>query len=152
MNTTQTDVEQVQAHYTTTKRLGNWTESRSFEIRGRRGATVLDLRSPRIPEGDIEIRVDLDHAMVKLLVAEDAVIDHWDLDWQGRGKVKDSCGRGAGGRRIRLVGDIRHGEIRVHRGGVATLSAMFSRAYVEDVKRANREGGMPTVDDPAREN
>jgi hypothetical protein len=40
--------------------------------------------------------------------------------------------------------------VRVHRGGIAILSAMCSRAYLEDVRRAHRTGTMPTVDDPTR--
>jgi hypothetical protein len=27
---------------------------------------------------------------------------------------------------------------------------MFSRAYWDDLRRAHKEGGFPTVDDPAR--
>jgi len=69
----------------------------------------------------------------------------------GRGRVKDAEGRtAAGGRRIVLTGQLRHGEIRVHRGGIAQLSAMFSREYLADLRRAHAEGGFPTVDDPAR--
>lgn len=41
-------------------------------------------------------------------------------------------------------------EIRVHRGGVAILSAMFSRAFIQDVRQARQNGGYPTVDDPTR--
>ncbi|AHI00077.1 hypothetical protein GCM10010174_81890 [Kutzneria viridogrisea] len=141
----------VQAHYTAVKKLGHWTTARRFEVRARRGMAVLDLRSPRIEQGEIEVRLDLDHSMVKLLLPEDAVVDHWDLHWLGRGRVKDhEAPRAEGGRRVRLVGEIRHGEVRVRRGGIAMLSAMFSRAYVEDLRRAHREGGMPTVDDPTR--
>jgi len=33
---------------------------------------------------------------------------------------------------------------------MAMLSAMFSRAYWDDLRRAHKEGGFPTVDDPAR--
>ena len=36
------------------------------------------------------------------------------------------------------------------RGGIAMLSAMFSRAYWDDLRRAHKEGVFPTVDDPAR--
>lgn len=54
------------------------------------------------------------------------------------------------GRRIVLTGQVRHGGIRVHRGRIAQLSAMFSREYQADLRRAHREGGFPTVDDPAR--
>jgi len=86
-----------------------------------------------------------------LLVPEDAVLDDWDLQRTGRGRVKDAeGGRAAGGKRIVLTGQMRHGEIRVHRGGIAVLSAMFSREYVADLRRAHREGGFPTVDDPSR--
>jgi len=141
----------VQAHYENVKKLGHWTADRRFEVRARRGMVVLDLRSPRIPDGDIEIELDLDHSMVKLLVPQDARIDHWDLRHTGRGRVKDWTGENGGGRTIRVTGEVRHGEIRVHRGGVATLSAMFSREFVHDVRRARREGGTPTGADPAYE-
>jgi hypothetical protein len=148
MNTT---TVQIQANYASEKRLGDWTTARSFEVRSRRGTVVIDLRSPQIPDGDIEVKVDLDHSMVKLLVPQDAVIDQWDLHWLGRGKVKETFHERAGtGRTIRLTGQIRHGEIRVHSGGIAILSAMASKEYVKDVRRAQQEGGYPTVDDPAR--
>jgi hypothetical protein len=154
MNTTQTTPEapvRIAANYEVTKRLGNWTTARDFQVRGHRGHAVLDLRSPHIEPGEIRIDVELDHAMLKLLVPEGAVIDDWELRRQGRGRVKDAEGRGAaGGRRIVLTGQLRHGEIRVHRGGIAQLSAMFSREYLADLRRAHAEGGYPTVDDPAR--
>jgi hypothetical protein len=57
---------------------------------------------------------------------------------------------GPGGRRIRLSGHAENSEVRVHRGGMAALSAMFSRAYVQDLRQARENGGYPTVDDPTR--
>jgi hypothetical protein len=141
----------IQAHHSVTKRLGKWTTARTFEVRAYRGSAVVDLRSPDIPAGDIEVRVDIDHAMLKLLVPDGAVIDHWDLQIAGRGRVKDAYGEGApDGRRIRIVGRINRGEIRIHRGGIAMLSAMFSREYIADLRRVHKEGGVPTVDDPTR--
>jgi hypothetical protein len=141
----------VPANNTVTKRLGHWTTERRFEVRNHRGIAVLDLRSPRIPDGDIEVAVDIDHGVVKLLLPEGAVIDDWDLRRAGRGKVKDATGpNAAGGRRIVLRGTLRDGEIRVHRGGIAMLSAMFSKEYLAELRRAHREGGYPTVDDPTR--
>jgi hypothetical protein len=153
MNTTQTSTETVRiaANYAVTKRLGHWTTADRFQVRSHRGHAVLDLRSPQIQADEISVDLDLDHAMLKLLVPEDAVLDDWDLQRTGRGRVKDAeGGRAAGGQRIVLTGQMRHGEIRVHRGGIAMLSAMFSREYVADLRRAHREGGFPTVDDPAR--
>src|SRR3954447_13287091 len=87
----------IPANHTATRHLGHWTTDREFEVRGHRGATVLDLRSPRIPDGDLTVTVDLDHGTLKLLVASDAVIDDWALRRTGRGKVTDAVG-GHGGR------------------------------------------------------
>ena len=141
----------VAANYEVTKRLGNWTTAREFQVRAHRGHAVLDLRSPHIPAGEITVDVELDHAMLKLLLPDGAVLDDWNLRRVGRGRVKDAEGRNAaGGRRIVLTGQVRHGEIRVHRGGIAQLSAMFSREYLADLRSAHRERGFPTVDDPAR--
>jgi hypothetical protein len=161
-------MDRIQADHRMVKKLGHWTTGREVEVRARRGAAVLDLRSRAIPPGDIEVRLDLDHAMVKLLVPDDAVVDSWDLRWSGRrswaGKVKDWTGQPdqqpdqqpeqqperqqAAGRRIRLTGEVRTGEIRVHRGGIAVLSAMFSRAFVDECREAHRTGTGITVLDP----
>jgi hypothetical protein len=154
INLTPTDLTEpvkIPANHAVTKRLGNWTTARRFQVRAHRGGAVLDLRSPQIPAGDIEIEADIDHAMLKLLVADDAVVDDWDLRRAGRSRVKDAEAPDApGGRRIVVTGQLRSGEIRVRRGGIAMLSAMFSRAYWADLRRVHREGGFPTVDDPAR--
>jgi hypothetical protein len=151
MTTTESPVR-IPAHHASTRRLGHWTTERAFEVRAHRGAAVLDLRSPRIPAGDIHVTVQADHATIKLLLAEDAVVDDWDLAIVGRGKVKDAVGPSAPhGRRIVLSGTLRHAEVRVNRGGVAQLAAMFTREYVADVRRAHRDGGVPTVDDPTRD-
>lgn len=66
----------------------------------------VDLRSPQIPAGDLDLDLDLDHSTIKLLVAEDAVIDQSDLAWAGRGKVKQTYHHNpaCAGRRIRLTG------------------------------------------------
>src|SRR5579862_6432654 len=96
--------ERIHADHGSQKRLGNWTTARTFEVRARRGLVVIDLRSPQIPAGDLEVHLDLDHSAIKLLVAEDAVIDQWDLAWTGRGKVKQTYHHNPAGtgRRIRL--------------------------------------------------
>lgn len=164
----------LHADHIAIKRLGDWTDARHFEVRARRGSVVLDLRSPNIPAGELVVELDLDRAMVKLLLPDDALVDHSGIVWSGSGKVKDGVGEqrarrglgeaadpagvaeaseaadGADVRRVRLTGGIRNGEVRVARGGVAILAAMFSREYVQDAKRARREGTWPTVDDPTR--
>ncbi|MFE9808168.1 hypothetical protein [Streptomyces sp. NPDC005548] len=145
--------ERIHSDHGLVKHLGNWTEADQFEIKARHGAAVLDLRSPNLPD-DIEIHLDMDRAMVKLLVDDDTAIDHWNLEWTARGKIKGSphpSTRGtAAGRRVRLSGSVTNSEIRVQRGGIAILSAMFSRAYVQDLRRAYKSGDVTTIDDPAR--
>ncbi len=144
--------DRIHADHGSLKRLGNWTTARAFEVRARRSSVVIDLRSPQIPDGDIEVDLTLDHSTVTVLVAEDTVIDQWDLTWTGRGRVKQTFHHNpaGAGRRIRLTGHVSHGEIRVQSGGIARLSAMISRQYLADARRAHAEGIAPTLDDPAR--
>jgi hypothetical protein len=154
MNSTMTTeagtVERLHADHGITKRLGRWTSASRFDVRARSAVLVLDLRSPEI-EGDVEIHLNLHRSTVKLLLAEGDQVDHWDLDWTGNGQVKDDQRpAGPNGRRIRLAGQANNSEIRVHRGGIAMLSAMFSRAFVQDLRQVRKNGGYPTVDDPTR--
>jgi len=143
-------VERVQADHNITKHLGHWTSANRFEVRARSGAVVLDLRSPAI-QGDVEIQLDLHRSVVKLLLAEGDQVDHWNLGWTGKGRIKDDQRPvSASGRQIRLTGSANDGEVRVHRGGIAILSAMFSRAFVQDAWQARKNGTYPTVDDPTR--
>ena len=148
--TTPETIERLHVDRQVTKRLGRWTGASRFDVRVRGGVLVLDLRSPEI-DGDVEIRLDLHQSTVKLLLAEDDQVDHWDVSWTGRGQVKDDQ-RPAGrpGRAIHLAGGANNSEIRVHRGGIAIVSAMFSRAFVRDLRQARKDGRYPTVDDPAR--
>ena len=147
MNTETT--ERVAAFNTVVRRLGHWTTGREIEVRARRSQVVIDLRSPHIPDGDIEVALDTDRSSVKLLVADDTVIDQWDLRVTGRGGVKDHVKEEGTGRRVRLTGEIRGSEVRVNRGGVAILAAMFTREFAADCRRAHREGTAPTVHNPA---
>ena len=98
---------------------------------------------PRIAPGVIDIALDIDHATVKLLVPDWTIIDDRDLRRVGRGRVKDWTGASAPeGRRIRLSGEIRNAEVRVHRGGVAILSLLRSRRSLSQVRKAHREGRL----------
>src|SRR6266508_1275913 len=118
MHTAQPAPVRIPANHTVTKRLGNWTSARQFQVRAHRGHAVLDLRSPQIPAGDIQVDVDLDHATLKLLVADDAVVDDWDLRRTGRGRVKAAEGPNAPcGRHLAPTAPLRHGTTRAPRGG-----------------------------------
>jgi hypothetical protein len=143
--------EHILVDHTEVRRMGHWTTELSYEVRVRNGAAILDLRSHLIPPGDIEIRVNLDHGTLKLLVPDGATIDSWDLSFPRRGRVKDlqrSEAR-ADGRVIRLVGVANQAEVRINRGGIAVLSAMLTKEFLADARRAHREGTTPVVADPS---
>lgn len=152
---TTTVTERIHVDHAVAKRLGNWTRAGRIQVRARRALAVLDLRSPDLPD-EVELRVELQRATVKVLVPDDAVVEQGGLRWTARGRVKDAQDRSveepalAGARRIRLTGVATDSEVRVHRGGIAILSAMCSRAYLQDLRLAHRTGAAPTVDDPAR--
>jgi hypothetical protein len=147
---TATAPERIAANRAVTKRLGNWTTAQHLQVRARHGVAVLDLRSGRIPDGDLLIETDCDHAVLTLLVADDAAIEDWDLQWIGRGRLKDrEAPQVPGKRRIVLTGLMRHSEIRVRRAGFAVLTAMVSREFLADLRQARAAGLTPTVADPA---
>ena len=156
----------IRAHKCSIRRMGHWTTGRHFDVRASESSVILELRSPRIEPGDVEINLDIDHSMVKLLVPEDAIIDTGDLRRVGRcGFVDWSGAPGRPGRVIRVVGEMRRAELRINRGGVAIVSAMLTGEYLTDLRnafRANhiislkgmqnayREGRWTTIEDPGR--
>lgn len=133
----------ITAHNTVIKRLGTWTTDRRFEVRATRGLVVLDLLLPRLEPGEIDIFLDVNHSTVKLFVPDGANIDGDDLRRVGRGRIKDWSGSGSPeGRLIRLSGEMRSSEVRIHRGGVAILQLLVNPRTRRDVRRAQREGRL----------
>jgi hypothetical protein len=128
----------IHAHSTIVKKLGDWTTARRFDVRVRGGQALLDLRSAQIPAGDIEIRLDAERGLLRLLVADDVQISSADLKWTGRGRLKDLQGASAGaGRTITITGAVRRGEIRVHRGGMAIVASLFDRGELRRLHHAH---------------
>ena len=143
--------EKIRAHGAVVKKLGHWTSARLIDVKASAANVVLELRSPEIAAGDIEVGLDANRSVVKLLVPDDAIIDDGELRRIGRGRVKDMTGSPSpAGRRIVLTGELRNAEVRVHRGGIATLSAMATREYFADALNSRRAGRYPTIDDPSR--
>jgi hypothetical protein len=146
MTHAETGTVQVRAHRRVVKKLGDWTTARRFDVRASHGIVVLDLLLSQIEPGEIEIALDIDHATVKLLVPDGATIDDADLHRVGRGRIEDWTGTvAAGGRRIKLVGEMRNAEVRVHRGGVALLSLLASRETRWQVREAHRAGRLDSA-------
>jgi hypothetical protein len=133
--------EQVRAHHRSVRRLGPWTTARRFEVSAGRGSVLLDLLLPELEPGEITVDLDIDHATVILLVPEGANVDDDELRRVGRGRVKDWTGVGASnGRSIKLTGELRHAEVRIHRGGIAILRLLLSRRMRSEVRRAHKQG------------
>ena len=131
----------LQAQHRQLKRLGEWTTTRHIEIDAVDSLVVADLLLPRFAPGDIEINLDLEHSTVKLLVPGGAQIDQLELLRVGRGGVKDRTGTPSlTGRRIVLTGEMRHSEVRIHRGGMALLS--FLPSHQRDIRQAHRDGRL----------
>jgi hypothetical protein len=136
-----TESEQVRAHHRSIRRLGAWTTARHFDIRASRGSVVLDLLLPELEPGEITLEFDIDHSTVILLVPDGTNVDDDELRRIGRGRVKDWTGTGSpGGRTLRLAGEIRNAEVRIHRGGIAILRLLLSRSSRAEVRRAHKQG------------
>lgn len=156
----------IRAHNRSVRHLGHWTPARRIDVLASQSSLILELRSPRIEPGDVEVTLDIDRSMVKLLVPDGAIIDDGDLRRVGRcGMVDWSCTAEAGRRVIRVVGEMRRSELRINRGGIAIVSAMLTDEYLADLRRAfrenhirslrdvqaaYREGRWTTVEDPGR--
>lgn len=140
--------EVIRANNRVVKRLGRWTTARRFDVKASHARVVLDLLLPPIDPGDIEVELDIDRATVTLLVPDGANVVDDELSRVGRGRVKDRTGNPAyGGRRINLLGELRHSEVRVRRGGVAILYLLGSRTSRGDVRQAHREGRLDYMRD-----
>jgi hypothetical protein len=138
-----TETVHVRAHNQSVKRLGDWTTAHRFDVRASRGLVVLDLMLPKIAPGVIDIALDIDHTAVNLLVPDGAIIDAGDLRRVGHGRVKDWTGASApDGRLLRLGGEMRNAEVRVHRGGIAILLLLRSRRGLNEIRKAHREGRL----------
>jgi hypothetical protein len=138
----------IRVHGGSIRRMGHWTTARRLDLRASRSSIILDLRSPHLEPGDIEVNLDVDLSMVKLLVPEDAVIDDGDLRRVGRCGLVDWSGRPErSGRVIRVVGEMRRSELRINRGGVAIISAMLTGEYLADLRRAFRENQVTSLKD-----
>jgi hypothetical protein len=132
----------VRAHRASVKHLGEWTTAHRFDVRASQSSVVLDLVLPDLEPGDIEIYLDVDHSMVKLLVPEGTHLDHEDLRRVGRGKVTDWTGRAApGGQVVRVLGELRHSEVRARRGGLA-LTSLVLYGHGGAVRRAHQDGRL----------
>ena len=140
--------EQVDAVGRAVTRVGSWTESQLFDVRVRRGSAVLDLRSPLVAR-DLDVRLSIERGVVTLLVPDDAVIDEWGLDLRGRSKVKQTFHTPAGGgRTVRLSGRAERGEVRIHSGGIAQLTALRTRDFLTAVRHRRRDRVADILQEP----
>ena len=141
MNAITTESQRIRAQHRSIRKLGAWTTARRFDIRACRGSVVLDLLLPELEPGEITVELDIDRATVILLVPDDTNIDDDELRRVGRGRVKDWTGTGStGGRTLKLRGEMRNAELRIHRGGIAILRLLLSRGTRNELRRAHAQG------------
>jgi hypothetical protein len=141
MTATTANLEQIRAHHRSIRRLGAWTSVNCFDIRASRGSVVLDLLLPELEPGEITVELDIEHSTVILLVPDGTNVDDDELRRTGRGRVKDWTGIGApDGRTLRLTGEMRNAEVRIHRGGIAILRLLLSRDSRNELRRAHKQG------------
>ena len=141
MTASTTNSEQIRAHHRSVRRLGAWTTARRLDIRASRGSVVLDLLLPELEPGEITVHLDIDHSTVILLVPDGTNVDHDELRRVGRGRVKDWTGTGdPDGRTLRLTGEMRNAEVRIHRGGIAILRLLLSSRSRSELRRAHEQG------------
>ena len=133
--------EQIRAHHRSIRRLGAWTTAPRFDIRASRGSVLLDLLLPDLEPGEITVELGIDHSTVTLLVADGTNVVDDELRRVGRGRVKDWTGVGSpDGPTLRLTGEMRNAEVRIHRGGIAILRLLLSRGPRSEVRRARKRG------------
>jgi hypothetical protein len=133
---------QVRARRDVTRHLGQWTTADRFDVRVSDGAAVLDLLLPRIDADEVNVRLDVDRGVVTLLVPDGARVLDDELRWTGPGRLRDwTGGESPDGMVIRLAGEVRHGQVRIRRGGVALLS-LIGHGKAADVRRAHAKGNL----------
>src|SRR5438132_11159195 len=69
----------IRAHRQSTRRMGHWTTARRFDVRASQSSVIPELPSPRIALGDIELNLDIDRSMVKLVGPDATSVDADDL-------------------------------------------------------------------------
>lgn len=133
---------QVRADRCVTKRLGEWTTASRFDVSTTSGVVVLDFLLPRIDAERIDVRLNIDHGLVTLLVPDGTRIEQDELRWVGPGHLRDWSGAPSpDGLTVRLEGEVRWGDVRVRRGGVAILG-LLKHGQVGAVRRSYRDGRL----------
>jgi hypothetical protein len=125
----------IHADHTVLKHLGDWTEDRSFDVRSRKSTVVLDLRAARREE--IELLLEIDGSTLILLLADDAAVEHWDLRFAGRGRVKDDQAPGRPAT-VRLHGRAADSRVVVRRGGMAELASLASLSRLREAHHSHK--------------
>jgi hypothetical protein len=125
----------IHADHTVLKHLGDWTADRSFHVRSRKSTVVLDLRAAGRDE--IDLLLELDGSTLTLLLADDAAIEHWDLRFAGRGRVKDDQAPEPPAT-VRLRGRAAESRVVIRRGGMAELASLASLSRLREAHHSHK--------------
>lgn len=128
----------IHADHTVLRHLGHWTDDHSFHVRSRKSTVVLDLRSAGPDE--LELLLELDGSTLTLLVADDAAVEHWNLRFDGRGRIKDDQAP-EGAATVRLHGRAANSRVVIRRGGVAELASLASLTRLREMHHSHQLAG-----------
>lgn len=99
------------------ERFGAWHVPDEVTIELRHSACILDLRTPTLPSGGVRVAVQARHSTIRVLVAENAIVDlsnvgrHHSTTVDRRAKHVTS----ASGPLIMFTGDLHHSVIKILR-------------------------------------
>ncbi|MFC6704606.1 FAD-dependent monooxygenase [Flexivirga alba] len=124
----------VQVSREALRRLGSWSTTRRYTVQGDNARIVLDLRDSCRRFTEVTVMVDLAKTALILLVDEGTEVDD-AIHWTGRGKLKDRWGHDtAQSGTVTVSGDARGSEVRIHRGGMATMEDLTSRKRLMELR------------------
>ncbi|HEV2637305.1 MAG TPA: DUF1707 domain-containing protein [Actinocrinis sp.] len=98
-------------------RIGLWEVPARIELELQHSHSILDFRTAPVPAEGVTIHLSARHSSVRLLVPDDARIEHDEVRWM-HSAINDRGARMVttwDGPVIRLVGDMAHSAVRVRR-------------------------------------
>ena len=99
------------------ERFGAWLVPQEVTVELRHSTCTLDLRTPTLPAGGVTIAVQARHSSIKVLVAEDAVVDLGNVG-RHHSVTRDRGARlvtSVSGPPIVFVGDLHHSAVKILR-------------------------------------
>lgn len=115
--------------------MGFWSTTRHYAIQADHSRVVLDLRDACRRFTEVTVRADLAKSTLVLLVDEGTQVDD-TLRRTGKGRLKDRQPSAHPSGALTITGDAHGSEVRIHRGGMATLHDPTSVHRLRELRAA----------------